>query len=576
MVQSLLDLNSAKTEPGTRTFEWRSTRVAYYGRFLIAVLALGISGVAISAEGYRPIRRDPFANRAEPRDTDPESDPQHNSEDPPARRYAPTRPQSAREPSEPLVGDEPFEQRPDEDTPDRPDNDNPATEDHEPRWQAVRPQQPNRRIPKPAPPREIDDSQDDSDDAISLVADDGGPIAELLLHYAANSEGELGATYHDLFQSLGPNVRLQVCCPNEASVEAFAQRWGPAASANGRQVQVINVNRPITVWARDRRICRQTNDGRAAPCFIPTAHYSYDPEKQNDLVLSSLLWQSGLVPGVTLDSFHLEGGNVVSNRRHIFIGANAYDDNLHRFRSEPAMFAELSKIFGRPAIAIQSRDGQTPWIHTDMYLTPVDSRTILVSSPTEGCRLLEGQNTITIPHRDRQVQVEFDVLAADSVRQTQFDDVARQLTDLGYQVIRVPSLINVEKDWMVTYNNVLMDYQNGQRVVYMPIYHIPELDQAAAQIYRALGFDVRPIDVSPIFQLGGAIRCLANVTRRLPFETRLQPRVAEVAGRLQVYSVDPNANRAREPRPRRERRPLPPALRENPQASLSQPVEAGQ
>ena len=240
------------------------------------------------------------------------------------------------------------------------------------------------------------------------------------------------------------------------------------------------------------------------------------------------------------------------------------------------MFSELSKIFGRPAVPIQARDGQTPWIHTDMYLTPIDSRTILVSSPSEGCRLLEGQTSVTIPHRDRQVQVEFDALAPDSLRQTQFDDVARQLTDMGYQVIRVPSLINVEKDWMVTYNNVLMDYQNGQRVVFMPIYHIPELDHAAAQVYRALGFEVRPIDVSPIFQLGGAIRCLANVTRRLPFEARLQPRGTEPPGRLQVYSVDPNANRAREARPRRERRPLPPALRESPQASIRQPVEAGQ
>ena len=576
-MQSLLDTNSAKTESGTRRTAHAGGRWFRCGTVLILFLALGLSRVAKSAEGYRPIRRDPAPARTEPRDDEPAAQSNQTQNDPPARRYAPFRPQ--RQPADAASqvdpSHDPFERNPANDSADAPDNENAATEDHDSKWHQATPF-PARRMLKSTAPREPEEAQDESDNSPGLVADDGGPIAEVLLHYAVNSEGELGAPFFDLFQHLGPNVRLQVCCPNDASVEAFTQRWGTAASANGRQVQVINVNRPITVWARDRRICRQTADGRPATCFVPTAHFSYDPEKQNDLVLSSLLFQTGLVPGVALNSFHLEGGNVVSNRRQVFIGANAYDDNLHRFRSESAMFAELSKVFGRPAVAIKTRDGATPWIHTDMYLTPIDSRTILVSSPSEGCRLLEGQTSVMIPQRDRQVQVEFDTVAPDSIRQTQFDDVAQQLTELGYQVIRVPSLINVEKDWMVTYNNVLMDYQNGQRVVFMPIYHIPELDNAAAQIYRALGFEVRPIDVSPIFQLGGAIRCLANVTRRLPFEARAQPREPEAPGRLQVYSVDPNANRARESRPRRERRPLPPSLRERPQASIDAPIEAGQ
>ena len=568
------------------SLEWRGGGLFRCAMSLIVLLGLGLSGVAISAEGYRPTRRDQVSPAAiQPGGDYPDAldAPQG---DLPARRYLPYRQSRPRmdSPRERDL-DDPFQNNSEQrnrpgrqfdDVPAGQPADEPAAgDDSDARWQQA-PNRPLRRFPKPAAVESEKSDAAEIEATASLVADDGGPIAELLLQYAANSEAELGAPYFDLFQHLGPNVRLQVCCPNEASVEAFSSRWGAAASANGRQVQVVNVNRPITVWARDRRICRQTPDGRSAPCFVPTAHFTYDPEKQNDLVLSSMLWQQGLVPGVALSSFHLEGGNVVSNRRHIFIGANAFDDNPHRFTSEAAMFAELSKVFGRQAVAIQARDGQTPWIHTDMYLTPIDSRTILVSSPTEGCRLLPGQTSVILPQRDRHVEVEFDSIAPDSIRQTRFDDVANQLTNMGYQVIRVPSLINVEKDWMVTYNNVLMDYQNGQRVVFMPVYHIPELDHAAAQIYRALGFEVRPVDVSPIFQLGGAIRCLTNVTRRLPFETRLQPQTAEGPGRLMVYSVDPNANRAREPRPRRDRRPIPSSLRDRPQASIPQAFDAGQ
>lgn len=544
----------------------------------MAILALGFEALAVAGEGYQPIR----SEQRSPRDDDPEFGVRREVPrvrvDPPASRYAPYRQRRTPATSDESVQDvivplpvgrsveEPGRRNfnvPDEEPVSPP----------EPKWRAA-PGRQNRAAPKTDQSPVTDE---ETESTAGLVADDGGPIAELLLHYAVNSEGELGTVYHDLFQHLGPNVRLQVCCSNEASVEAFSSRWGTAAVGQGRQVQVVNVNRPITVWARDRRICRQTADGRSAACFVPTAHFTYDPEKQNDLVLSSLLFPTGLAPAVSLASFHLEGGNVVSNRRHVFVGANAFDDNRHRFVSESAMFAELTRIFGRPTIAIQGSEGEVPWIHTDMYLTPVDSRTILVSSPAEGCRLLEGQNTITVPHRDRQSQVEFDVVAVDSAKQNRFDEVANQLTDMGYQVIRVPSLINVQKDWMVTYNNVLMDYQDGQRVVLMPVYHIPELDNAAAQIYRALGFEVRPIDVSTVFQLGGAIRCLANVTRRQPFETRLQTQAVEAPGRLQVYSVDPLANRVRDSRPPRfERRPLPPSLRERPQASIERPLDVAQ
>jgi len=417
---------------------------------------------------------------------------------------------------------------------------------------------PNRRLPR-APSGSEPASAESSSAAVgqpSLVADDGGPVAEILLHYSVTSEAELGKIFHDLFQHLSQTARVQVCCPNEQSAEAFASRWGTAAVGQGRSVHVINVNRPITVWARDRRICRQAPDGESASCFVPTAHATYDPEKQNDLVLPSLLWSTGLVPSVALTSMHLEGGNVVSNRRHVFVGANALEDNEHRFDSEESLFGELGRLFGRPTISIQGLDGGVPWIHTDMYLTPIDSKTILVASPVLGCELLPHRRTINAINRGKPVSVEFDAITPESLRQQRFDDVAKQLTDLGYQVIRMPALINVQKDWMVTYNNVIMDYQAGQRVVYMPIYNVPELDRTAAQTYEALGFEVKPIDVSAIFQLGGAIRCLANVTRRLPFEARLQNREPDGTGRLQVYSVDPSANRAREIRPRREQRPV--------------------
>jgi hypothetical protein len=81
-------------------------------------------------------------------------------------------------------------------------------------------------------------------------------------------------------------------------------------------------------------------------------------------------------------------------------------------------------------------------------------------------------------------------------------------------VLRVPALVEAPDEWMVTYNNVIMDHRDQRNIVYMPTYDIPELDRAAAAIYLGLGFEVRTIDVSKVYASGGAIRCLVNVTER--------------------------------------------------------------
>ena len=52
------------------------------------------------------------------------------------------------------------------------------------------------------------------------------------------------------------------------------------------------------------------------------------------------------------------------------------------------------------------------------------------------------------------------------------------------------------------------------------------LSEAAEAIYRGLGFEVKTVDVSGIYQLGGALRCTVNVTRRRPsYAVRQQPRI---------------------------------------------------
>jgi hypothetical protein len=78
----------------------------------------------------------------------------------------------------------------------------------------------------------------------------------------------------------------------------------------------------------------------------------------------------------------------------------------------------------------------------------------------------------------------------------------------------LPVIISPYAECMITYNNVLMERRQGQKIVYMPVYQCPALDAEAAAIYSALGFRVHEIDVSGVYGEGGAIRCLTNVTAR--------------------------------------------------------------
>ena len=51
-------------------------------------------------------------------------------------------------------------------------------------------------------------------------------------------------------------------------------------------------------------------------------------------------------------------------------------------------------------------------------------------------------------------------------------------------------------------------------IVYLPTYAQPALDDAAHAFYESQGFEVHPIDVSPIYRLNGSLGCLVNVLAR--------------------------------------------------------------
>ena len=61
----------------------------------------------------------------------------------------------------------------------------------------------------------------------------------------------------------------------------------------------------------------------------------------------------------------------------------------------------------------------------------------------------------------------------------------------------------------------MLDQRDGRRIVYLPIYQGAEpLNAAAAEVWREAGYEVRPIDCTSAYRLGGSLRCLVNVLSR--------------------------------------------------------------
>jgi hypothetical protein len=121
-----------------------------------------------------------------------------------------------------------------------------------------------------------------------------------------------------------------------------------------------------------------------------------------------------------------------------------------------------------------------------------------------------------------QATIEASIAAAD-----QLDVIADQMTRAGYKVVRIPALVpdltakfsesGKEKPNypFITYNNVLLENQNGTHVVYLPQYGCQTLDKAGASRWAELGFRVKTIPgFTTSAMYGGSLRCCTKVLSR--------------------------------------------------------------
>ncbi|XOV71323.1 MAG: hypothetical protein ACFHW5_21840 [Verrucomicrobiota bacterium] len=350
-----------------------------------------------------------------------------------------------------------------------------------------------------------------------VLDDASGAISRILLLYSVSDAPSVSPPYQDLLNQLPVEIGIVVCAADSVSIDDFRKRFREPLSRKPRAIQFLEVGFLTSAWSRDRIIARMRADFKPASSLLPLGADWYREEEWKDLEVFQSMSDQGVMVGNFSLPLHLEGGNVVGGSDHVFVGFNAITDNLVSGMQAEDIRGWLGKALGKDVVFLQDEDGNVPKSHADMYLTPLPGNKTLLADPRLGTQLLEGvtEGSLSYPEVEG---VDRGVLffMHDDRLSDQFDQISQAIQQQGLEVDRLPGVFAGDNEWMVTYNNVLMDFRRGHAIVYMPVYHLDALDNAARKVYESKGFEVRTINVSTVFHLNGAIRCLANVIERKP------------------------------------------------------------
>jgi hypothetical protein len=334
-----------------------------------------------------------------------------------------------------------------------------------------------------------------------------GRIDELLIHHAGQYDEAL-PTFEDLLRSLSDQTRITVVVENVEGKSRFKKLVKVWKIRRPERIRYLNMNHDITVWARDRFIARSrigwsilvpsfrphaAHSGRGGDCRVPSRLHFLDPALRFDR-----------------SELDIEGGNVSADRKHVFVGWSTISQNSKTLgggeRSEREVRDLLEEALGKPMVILGGPNVCSPNDHIDMFFTPVGNGTVLLGDPALGIECLKRRDLGNVCAKHWQL----DSQAVNAMAVIEF-----QLKRAGYRIVRIPMIVSVGSDspW-VTYNNVLMEERAGRRIVYLPKYDLPSLDERAQATWKSLGFTVKPIRASKLSRLAGAVRCATNVLRR--------------------------------------------------------------
>jgi hypothetical protein len=329
-------------------------------------------------------------------------------------------------------------------------------------------------------------------------------LQEISLHYVRAFHDESIETISDLLAALPPDVAVDVVASSEDEFAFLRSELAGRGAGLGRKMIFVRSGGSITPWAKDRFGTLETESGRPV-LAVPPLRSAEDTPRANDERVPELM--AMVLPGLQCRTlpFFFDGGDLLSDRTNVFIAANFL------FRNQPLnverpdyLIQTIESTFHKHAVVLGRTMEETPDHHIGMYLTPLGDNTVAVGDPLLGKELGEfpgnGRSNVDI--------------SADDADYSPFLRVAKKLVDSGLRVVRLPLVITRAPRVYITYNNAILETRRGVKRVYMPVYGIPGLDDAARQVYEREGWTVLPVRVAGLYRHTGSLRCLVGIIRR--------------------------------------------------------------
>ncbi|HEX5270604.1 MAG TPA: hypothetical protein VFW33_08970 [Gemmataceae bacterium] len=340
-----------------------------------------------------------------------------------------------------------------------------------------------------------------------LLSECDGALRRLVIQYAAGADDAVLPTCRDFLRQLPAGVEVCVVSPGDDEFRALASAVGPTEC----RLTPVVVGHPITSWARDRWLALGPAPGRPTTLLHSRAEdgAAVWPARAGDQRVADDL-ATALAPDVRAreSDLYFDGGDVDADGETAFVRPNVLLRNVQRtVASREELIASLGKVLRRRVVLLD----RAPDHHVGMYLMPAGDRTVLVGDPRPAERLLaeapeeSGAVASFLPGGP-----DFSAASVAS-----FDAAAERCREVGYRVVRIPTVPGHDGRTYLTYVNGIIDRRDGRRVVYLPQYSFAtRLNRAAAAVWEGLGYEVRPVGCDGCARCFGTLHCLVNVLRR--------------------------------------------------------------
>ncbi|MBW2455198.1 MAG: hypothetical protein JRI68_11840, partial [Deltaproteobacteria bacterium] len=211
----------------------------------------------------------------------------------------------------------------------------------------------------------------------ALLAEEEGPLVEVLFHYVPKAEPLLREPYRDFLGTLDPATRLVAVVPDEPKVKhrlrAFLAEIDPKEWL-WKRTRVVVVPGPISPWSKDRALVMGPPAGESLSLLLVPAPPALQwTERRND-------WRTvQLVATAMPDRYQLhqlplelDAGDFAVTRRGVLVDVNLVAKNRDRGVTSPAALKRLlERKLGGSVTVLGERAGDVPRHHMSMYMTPL-------------------------------------------------------------------------------------------------------------------------------------------------------------------------------------------------------------